>query len=331
MMAAENEKETLVQVHHLKKYFPVTRGLVIQRHVGDIKAVDGVSFDIHKGETLGLVGETGSGKTTVGRTMLRLYEPTDGRVIFDDVDLMTLKGGELRNMRRRMQMIFQDPYASLNPRMTVGSIVGEPLEVHGVASGKEKREQVQELLRLVGLNPYFVNRYPHEFSGGQRQRIGIARALALNPDLIICDEPISSLDVSIQAQVVNLMEDLQDQLGLTYLFIAHDLSMVRHISDRMAVMYLGKIMELADRDEIYLNPLHPYTQALMSAVPVPDPEVEEKRQRIILEGDLPSPAHPPVGCNFNTRCPVAMETCFEVEPEFIEVQKGHFCACHLAK
>ena len=328
-MAAE--REPLVQVRHLKKYFPIIRGLVIQHHVGDIKAVDDVSFDIYKGETLGLVGETGCGKTTVGRTMLRLYEPTDGQVLFDEVDLAALPGDEMRHIRRRMQMIFQDPYASLNPRMTVGGIVAEPLEVHAVAHGGEKRERVQQLLRLVGLNPYFVNRYPHEFSGGQRQRIGIARALALNPDLIICDEPISSLDVSIQAQVVNLLEELQDRLGLTYLFIAHDLSMVRHISDRMAVMYLGKIVELTGRDEIYLNPLHPYTQALMSAVPVPDPVVEEQRHRIILEGDIPSPASPPEGCNFNTRCPVAIDVCFEKEPEFIEVRPGHFCACHLVK
>jgi len=325
------ERVPLVQVDHLKKYFPITRGVIVQRHVGDVKAVDGVSFNIYKGETLGLVGETGSGKTTVGRTMLQLYEPTDGQVIFDGTDLTSLKGSKLRHMRRRMQMIFQDPYASLNPRMTVGSIVAEPLEVHMIAHGKEKQERVQELLRVVGLNPYFVNRYPHEFSGGQRQRIGIARALALNPDLIICDEPISSLDVSIQAQVVNLLEELQDRLVLTYLFIAHDLSMVRHISDRMAVMYLGKIMELTDRDEIYLNPLHPYTQALMSAVPVPDPVLEEKRQRIILEGDIPSPVNPPVGCNFNTRCPVAIDICSEVEPEFVEVKKGHFCACHLVE
>jgi oligopeptide transport system ATP-binding protein len=320
----------LVQVRNLKKYFPITRG-IIQRHVGDVKAVDDVSFNIYKGETLGLVGETGCGKTTAGRTIIRLYEPTAGQVIFDDVDLATLKGGELRRLRRRMQMIFQDPYASLNPRMAVGSIIAEPLEVHRVARGQEKRERVQELLHLVGLNPNFSGRYPHEFSGGQRQRIGIARALALNPALIICDEPISSLDVSIQAQVVNLLEKLQDQLGLTYLFIAHDLSMVRHISNRMAVMYLGKIVELTDRDEIYLNPLHPYTQALMSAVPVPDPEIEAKQQRIILKGDLPSPANPPLGCNFNTRCSKATDVCFEEEPHFDEVKPGHFCACHLVK
>jgi oligopeptide transport system ATP-binding protein len=324
------EDSVLVKVRGLKKYFPITRG-VLQRHVGDVKAVDGVSFDIYSGETLGLVGETGSGKTTVGRTMLRLYEPTDGRILFEESDLADMSAGDLRRMRRRMQMIFQDPYASLNPRMTVGGIIGEPLEVHRVARGREKRERVQELLQVVGLNPYFVNRYPHEFSGGQRQRIGVARALALNPDLIVCDEPISALDVSIQAQVVNLLEELQERLGLTYLFIAHDLSMVRHISDRVAVMYLGKIMELTGRDELYLNPLHPYTQALMSAVPVPDPVVEERRRRIILEGDIPSPSSPPKGCNFNTRCPLAQDICLEVEPEFIEVETGHFCACHVVE
>ncbi len=325
------ENGSLVSVRNLKKYFPIVRGTVFQRHVGDIKAVDDVSFDILKGETLGLVGETGCGKTTVGRTILRLYEPTDGEIIFGGINLADVAGGDLRRMRRKMQMIFQDPYASLNPRMTVGSIIAAPLEVHNVARGKEKHDRVQELLQMVGLNPYFVNRYPHEFSGGQRQRIGIARALALNPDLIICDEPISSLDVSIQAQVVNLLEDLQEKLGLTYLFIAHDLSMVRHISDRMAVMYLGKIVEITDRDEIYLNPLHPYTQALMSAVPIPDPDIVETRHRIILEGDIPSPSDPPVGCNFNTRCPVAVDICFKEEPAYLEIKTGHWAACHLVK
>jgi oligopeptide transport system ATP-binding protein len=326
-----SEQEVLIHVHNLKKYFPIHSGALLQRHVGDIKAVDGVSFDIYKGETLGLVGETGSGKTTVGRTMIRLYEPTDGKVTLDDIDLFSLKSKDMSQIRRRIAIIFQDPYASLNPRMTIGSIIAEPLEIHKIAKGKEKEERVNELLGMVGLGTYCVNRFPFEFSGGQRQRIGIARALAINPDLIVCDEPISSLDVSIQAQVVNLLEKLQKQLGLTYLFIAHDLSMVRHISDRMAVMYLGKIMELADRDEIYLRPVHPYTQALMSAVPVPDPDVAMQRKHIILEGDLPSPADPPVGCNFNTRCPYAEEICFKEEPEYREIKSNHWVACHIAE
>ena len=330
-VGGNNGNEVLVRVENLKKYFPITRGIILQRQVGAVKAVDGVSFDIRQGETLGLVGESGCGKSTTGRTILQLYRPTAGDVYFEDVNLAELKGNPLRRMRRRMQMIFQDPYASLNPRMTVGNIIGEPLEVHNVASGKERRDQVQELLALVGLNPYFVNRYPHEFSGGQRQRIGVARALALQPDFIVCDEPISALDVSIQAQVVNLLEDLQGQFGLTYLFIAHDLSMVRHISDRIAVMYLGKIVELSSRDELYDNPQHPYTQALLSAVPIPDPLADAKRQRIILEGDVPSPVHPPEGCNFNTRCPKAIQVCHEQDPEFIDIGGGHYCACHLVK
>jgi oligopeptide transport system ATP-binding protein len=321
--------KALVRVENLKKYFPITRGIVVQRHVGDIKAVDGLSFNIYEGETLGLVGESGCGKSTTGRTVLQLYRPTEGNVFFEDQDLIEMKGEQLRRQRRKMQMIFQDPYASLNPRMTVGNIVGEPLEVHNVATGKERQDRVQELLQLVGLNPYFVNRYPHEFSGGQRQRIGVARALALNPSFIVCDEPISALDVSIQAQVVNLLEDLQQDLGLTYLFIAHDLSMVRHISNRVAVMYLGKIVELTDRDALYSNPQHPYTEALLSAVPIPDPDVEEKRRRIILQGDVPSPANPPVGCNFNTRCPKVMQVCYDEDPEFEEVGPEHWCACHL--
>jgi len=322
-----NTNEALVKVVGLKKHFPIRRG-VLQRQVGAVKAVDGVSFDVHKGETLGLVGESGCGKSTTGRVILQLYPPTAGHVYFDGVDLTQLKGEALRQTRRKMQMIFQDPYASLNPRMTVGEIVGEPLDVHGTARGKEKKERVEHLLRVVGLNPFFADRFPHEFSGGQRQRIGIARALALSPSFIVCDEPISALDVSIQAQVVNMLEDLQKEFGLTYLFIAHDLSMVRHISDRVAVMYLGKIMELADRRELYNDPLHPYTQALMSAVPVPDPLLEEKRQRVILTGDVPSPANPPKGCPFNTRCPLAIDICREVDPEWREFKPRHWVACH---
>lgn len=321
--------EVLLQVRDLVKYFPIMRGTLIQRQVGAVKAVDGISFDIFRGETLGLVGESGCGKSTAGRSILQLYRPTSGSVLFEGVDLVKLKGEELRKMRRRMQMIFQDPYASLNPRMTVGQIISEPLIIHGVANGKEAQERAEELLRLVGLNPAYTNRYPHEFSGGQRQRVGVARALALEPAFIVCDEPISALDVSVQAQVVNLLEDLQSQMGLTYLFIAHDLSMVRHISNRIAVMYLGVIVELADRHELYNHPLHPYTQALLSAVPIPDPVIEARRQRIILKGDVPSPINPPSGCRFRTRCPLADTICAEQRPEFREVQSGHWVACHM--
>ena len=325
-----SQNDVLLTVSNLKMHFPITRGIILQRQVGSIKAVDGITFDLMRGETLGLVGESGCGKSTTGRAILQLYEPTDGEVVFEGQDLTNINSGELRRMRRRMQMIFQDPYASLNPRMTVGSIVGEPLEVHKIGgSRREQQQRVQELLEIVGLNPYFINRYPHEFSGGQRQRIGVARALAVNPSFIVCDEPISALDVSIQAQVINLLEDLQSELGLTYLFIAHDLSVVRHISDRIAVMYLGKIVELADREVLYENPLHPYTQALLSAVPIPDPQVEKKRQRIILEGDVPSPAEPPTGCNFNTRCPQVMDICHQYEPSFTDVGDGHRVACFL--
>jgi oligopeptide transport system ATP-binding protein len=325
-----NNGNVLVEVQDLKMYFPITQGIIFQRRVGDIKAVDGVSFVVKKGETLGLVGESGCGKSTTGRAILQLYRPTAGHVYFKGEDLTQLKGEALRRKRREMQMIFQDPYASLNPRMTVGSIISEPLEVHNIyPTKKQRQERVQELLRVVGLNPYFVNRYPHEFSGGQRQRIGVARALAVNPEFIVCDEPISALDVSIQAQIINLLEDLQAEFGLTYLFIAHDLSVVRHISDRIAVMYLGKLAELADRDELYNNPLHPYTQALLSAVPIPDPTVEEKRQRIILQGDVPSPANPPKGCNFSTRCPKVMDICREADPEFRDLGGGHWVACYL--
>jgi oligopeptide transport system ATP-binding protein len=320
--------EVLLDVRNLKVYFPVTAGLIFQRKIADVKAVDGIGFQIHKGETLGLVGESGCGKSTTGRAILQLYRPTEGEIKFGQVELTKLKGKKLREMRKNMQMIFQDPFASLNPRMSVGAIIGEPLAIHGLARGQARRERVAELMRIVGLNPYYANRYPHEFSGGQRQRIGVARALAVEPDFIVADEPVSALDVSIQAQIINLLEDLQDQFGLTYLFIAHDLSVVRHISDRVVVMYLGKLMELTDRDELYRNPLHPYTKALLSAVPIPDPEVEATRERIILAGDVPSPMRPPPGCVFNTRCPIAIDECRAVVPEWREASSGHWVACH---
>lgn len=321
--------KALLKVKNLKKYFPIERGFFIKKEVGNVQAVDGVSFEISPGETLGLVGESGCGKSTTGRTILQLYPPTAGQVFFDDVELNALSSREINQYRPRMQMIFQDPYSSLNPRMTVREIVGEPLLIHYKASLDEQRERVAELLELVGLNPRFSTRYPHEFSGGQRQRIGVARALALQPDFIVCDEPISALDVSVQAQVVNLLEELQSAFQIAYLFIAHDLSMVRYISDRVAVMYLGKLVESATSDELYQNPLHPYTQALMSAVPVPDPVAEEKSNRIILAGDVPNPADPPPGCRFHTRCPIAEKICSEEDPEYKEVAPGHFAACHL--
>ncbi len=330
-VAAGKTGDVLVDVRDLQVYFPVTAGLIFQRKVAGVKAVDGLSFAIKKGETLGLVGESGCGKSTTGKAILQLNRPTAGSVLFEGQDLTKLKGRDLRRFRRKMQMIFQDPYASLNPRMSVGSIISEPLTIHHLASGKEKKEKVQNLLQTVGLNPYFANRFPHEFSGGQRQRIGIARALAVEPDFIVCDEPVSALDVSIQAQIINLLQDLQHQFGLTYLFIAHDLSVVRHISDRVAVMYLGHVMELTDRDSIFENPLHPYTKALLSAVPIPDPEIERKRERIILLGDVPSPLRPPSGCVFHTRCPIAIEECRNRRPDWRNVgtaDKEHWVWCH---
>lgn len=324
--------ETLLDIRDLKMYFPITSGILLRRQVGAVKAVDGINLTIKRGETLGLVGESGCGKSTAGRAILQLHKPTSGEVIFEGRDLTKLSGGEMRGVRREAQMIFQDPYASLNPRMTVGDIIGEPIEVHSLRKGKKARnERVQELLQLVGLNPYFINRYPHEFSGGQRQRIGIARALAVEPSFVVCDEPVSALDVSIQAQVINLLEDLQAQLGLTYLFIAHGLSVIKHISDRVAVMYLGKIVELGDANALYRQPLHPYTQALLSAVPIPDPIIERKRQRIILEGDVPSPINPPSGCRFHTRCPIAIDRCRVEEPIFMDYGGGHFAACWRAR
>jgi oligopeptide transport system ATP-binding protein len=325
-----DQPEVMLRVENLKKHFPIMRG-IFRRQIKSVKAVDGIDFEVYKGETLGLVGESGCGKSTTGRVILRLYPVTEGHIYFKGREITNLEGNTLRKVRPQMQMIFQDPHACLNPRMTVGSIVSEPLVEHSLVKGQARKNRVEELLQMVGLNPAFTNRYPHEFSGGQRQRIGVARALALNPEFIVCDEPIAALDVSIQAQVVNLLEELQNELGLTYLFISHDLSMIRHIADRVAVMYLGKIMELAPSRSLYNDPLHPYTKALLSAVPVPDPELEEKRERIILKGDVPSPANPPVGCPFNTRCPVAVDICFEVMPAWRELKPGHWVACHIAE
>jgi oligopeptide transport system ATP-binding protein len=328
-MARETTGENLLEVKDLVMHFPLTQGIIFQRKVGAVQAVDGITFSVKRGETLGLVGESGCGKSTTGRAILQLYKPTSGEVIFNGTDLTKLDSGEMRKTRRHLQMIFQDPYASLNPRMTVGNIISEPMQIHNLVPKAERTKRVQELLQTVGLNPYFANRYPHEFSGGQRQRIGIARALAANPDFIVCDEPVSALDVSIQAQIVNLLEELQDQFGLTYLFIAHDLSVVRHISDRVAVMYLGKIVEMADRNDLYDNPLHPYTKALLSAVPIPDPIIERQRERMILTGDVPSPINPPSGCHFHTRCPYVMDVCKVQDPIFADQGNGHFVACHL--
>jgi oligopeptide transport system ATP-binding protein len=326
--AVSPDARPLLSVAGLKMYFPIYQG-VLRREVGQIKAVDDVSFDIAEGETLGLVGESGCGKSTTGRAILRLYEPTDGAVVLEGRDIARLEGGALRALRPKMQMIFQDPQASLNPRMTVGSIIAEPLDEHARLTKAERRARVFELMDAVGLNRGFANRYPHEFSGGQRQRIGIARALALNPKFIVCDEPIAALDVSIQAQVVNLLEDLQEKFRLTYLFISHDLSMVRHLATRVAVMYLGRLAEIAPSDALYSRPLHPYTEALISAVPSPDPEVEARRKRIILKGDVPSPANPPKGCVFNTRCPKVFDRCYVDVPALVERAPGHRAACHL--
>src|SRR2546429_5096775 len=324
--------KTLVDIRDLKMYFPLTRGIVLQRVVGYVRAVDGVTFSIERGQTMGLVGESGSGKTTIGRTIVRLYKPTAGQILFGDEDLAIVGGEELSRARQRVQMIFQDPFASLNPRYTIGSLIAEPMHIYKVASGAEIRDRTTELLSVVGLRPEYIDRYPHEFSGGQRQRIAVARALSINPEFVIADEPVSALDVSIRAQVLNLLQRLQQQFNLTYLFVSHDLSVVRHVADRIAVMYLGRIVELADRDELYQSPKHPYTQALLSAIPIPDPKIEKRRRRIILSGDLPSPINIPAGCRFHTRCPMAQQICREVEPAF-ERKEGreHYAACHFSE
>ena len=324
--------KTLIDVRDLKMHFPLTQGIIRQRVIGYVRAVDGISFSIERGQTLGLVGESGSGKTTIGRTIVRLYKPTAGQILFGDKDLAKMDGEGLRLARQRVQMIFQDPLASLNPRYTIGSLIAEPMHIYKVASSAEIRERTTELLRVVGLRPEYIDRYPHEFSGGQRQRIAVARALSINPEFVIADEPVSALDVSIRAQVLNLLQRLQKQFDLTYLFVSHDLSVVRHVADRIAVMYLGRIVEMADRDELYAAPKHPYTKALLSAVPIPDPKIEKRRKRIILSGDLPSPINIPSGCRFHTRCPMAQEICREVEPAY-EAKEGreHYAACHFSE
>jgi oligopeptide transport system ATP-binding protein len=323
------DHDALVTVKDLVKYFPVTRGLILERKIADVKAVDGVSFSIRQGDTLGLVGESGSGKTTVGKCVLQIYTPTAGEVYFQEVNLCQLEGEPLRQMRQHMQPIYQDPYSSLDPRMTVADIVGEPMLVHGIARGKDIQERVAQLLQLVGLAPYMAQRYPHMFSGGQRQRIGIARALACQPSFLVCDEPVSALDVSIQAQIINLLMELQEQFNLTYLFIAHDLSVVKYISQQVAVMYLGKIVEISLSEELYRQPLHPYTRALLSAVPIPDPDVERARERLVLTGEIPSPLNPPSGCSFHPRCPERLPICSEAVPPLNHQGGGHWVACHL--
>ena len=324
--------QTLLDIRDLKMYFPLTQGIVFQRVVGYVRAVDGISFSIERGQTLGLVGESGSGKTTIGRTIIRLYKPTEGSIVFNGQDLAKLDGEPLRQLRRQAQMVFQDPFASLNPRFTIGSLIAEPMQIYKMGTAQELRDKTVELLRVVGLRPEYIDRYPHEFSGGQRQRIAVARAISINPEFVIADEPVSALDVSVRAQVLNLLQRLQQQFNLTYLFVSHDMSVVRHVADRIAVMYLGRIVELSDRDELYAAPKHPYTKALLSAVPIPDPKIERKRQRIILSGDLPSPINIPSGCRFHTRCPMAQSICREIDPVF-EAKEGHehYAACHFAE